>query len=136
MMRLAWATDVHLDSVDLPDVEAFCARVRAADVAALLLSGDIAEADSLGRWLTYLDSQLELPIHFVLGNHDYYGSDVTTVRGLVSSLENPKLSYLPATGPVQLTPEVTLVGHGGWGTVELAISRTSKSSPIIWPFRT
>jgi len=114
-MRLAWATDVHLDSVDRDDVEAFCDRISADNVAALVLSGDIAEATSLVEWLEFLHSRLQLPIHFVLGNHDFYGSDIATVRGLVSSLDNPHISYLPSTGPVQLTPEVALVGHDGWG---------------------
>jgi 3',5'-cyclic AMP phosphodiesterase CpdA len=114
-MRLAWATDLHLDSVDLADVEAFCDSIKADNVAALVLSGDIAEARNVVEWLELLHSRLRLPIHFVLGNHDFYGSDIATVRGLVSSLDNPHISYLPSTGPVQLTPEVALVGHDGWG---------------------
>ncbi len=114
-MRLAWATDVHLDSVDIDTAKAFFAIVKRSGAGALLLTGDIAEAHSLVRWLRFLHTQLELPIHFVLGNHDYYGGRIAAVRHAVSELETLELSYLPAVGPLQLTPEVALVGHDGWG---------------------
>ncbi len=114
-MRLAWATDLHLDSVERSDVDRFCSDVLASDVAGLLLGGDISQARDLVHWLEFLDSQLELPIYFVLGNHDYYGSDISAVRCRVAGLASPTLLWLPSTGCLTLTENVVLVGHGGWG---------------------
>jgi predicted MPP superfamily phosphohydrolase len=114
-MAIAWATDMHLDSVEHSDAVRFCAVVRESRVNALLISGDIADSSSVVRWLEFLDSHLEMPIYFVLGNHDYYGSSVQTMENVVSNLGSSRLSYLPHSGPVQISEGISLVGHGGWG---------------------
>ena len=118
-MRLAWATDLHLDSVQQQDIDRFCSDVLASDVAGLLLGGDVGQARDLVHWLELLDSRLELPIYYVLGNHDYYGASVSTVRRWVGELESPTLLWLPSTGRVELSREVVLVGHGGWGDCQV-----------------
>lgn len=114
-MKIAWATDLHLDSVEQPDIDRFCDDVLESDVSSILLGGDISEARDLVHWLEFLDSRLQIPIFYVLGNHDYYGSDITTVRDAVQQLGNDRLHYLPEVGRVQLSPDVALVGHDGWG---------------------
>lgn len=114
-MRLAWATDLHLDTAKQPVIEQFCEDVLASDVSAILVGGDISEAKDLERWLEFLDSRLRMPVYFVLGNHDYYGSDVATVRDRMRQLDSEGLRYLPAVGQVQLSPDLALVGHDGWG---------------------
>ena len=118
-MRLAWATDLHLDSVQQQDIDRFCSDVLASDVAGLLLGGDVGQARDLVHWLELLDSRLELPIYYVLGNHDYYGASVSTVRRWVGELESPTLLWLPSAGRVELSREVVLVGHGGWGDCQV-----------------
>ena len=114
-MRIAWATDLHLDSVGLTEVERFCADVRQSRATAMLISGDIAESSSLVKWLEFLDSRLKMPIYFVLGNHDYYGSDIKSMQNAMRQLTSERLLYLPQVGPVQLSEKVSLVGHDGWG---------------------
>jgi predicted MPP superfamily phosphohydrolase len=84
-------------------------------VSALLVGGDIAESTTLVNWLQVLEAQLEVPVYFVLGNHDFYGSDIETVSEAVSGLQAENLRYLPSSGPVRLSSNVSLVGHGGWG---------------------
>jgi len=118
-LRVAWATDPHLDTVDRPDIETWCGRVSGAGATALLLSGDISEAEGLPRWLSFLESRLPLPIYFVLGNHDYYGSDVATVREAMRRLNGERLHYLSGAGGVLLAPGVSLVGCDGWGDCRL-----------------
>lgn len=114
-MKVAWATDVHLDFVDEADVLSFCDGIRGAGVEALLLGGDIATAGGLRTWLQFLADKLAQPIYFVLGNHDYYGSDIRSVRRQAEALQSDRLTWLPAAGVVELTPTVGLVGNGGWG---------------------
>lgn len=118
-MRLVWATDLHLDSVERGVVERFCADVNATGCDGVLITGDIAESKSLINWLEYLEDRLRAPIYFVLGNHDFYASSVEAVRTKVGELTNGRLFYLPRTGRVQLTPDVALVGHDGWGDCRL-----------------
>lgn len=117
--KIAWATDVHLNFVERQTAAELCARIRESGCAALLLGGDIADAVDLGSWLRFLDAHLDVPIYFVLGNHDYYGGAIATVRAEARSLVTPTLQWLPATGVVALGPETALVGHGGWGDARL-----------------
>ena len=114
-MELVWATDLHLDSVELPEVERFCASVRRSGASAMLISGDIADSTCLTDWLKFLGTRLDIPIYFVLGNHDYYGSDIRDVRDAVRRIPCNRLHYLPQTGPVWLGDRVSLVGNDGWG---------------------
>ncbi len=113
--RIAWATDIHLDSAREAGAARFCEKLIAAECERLLLGGDIAVASSLEPWLCFLDERLGIPIDFVLGNHDYYGGDVHGVREVVRNLDSPTLSWLPESGVVELTATTALVGHGGWG---------------------
>ncbi|MFO0866970.1 MAG: hypothetical protein U0744_20400 [Gemmataceae bacterium] len=50
-MRLAWLTDIHLNFVDRPGVETLLRELRDACPDAVLIGGDIAEADSVFRFL-------------------------------------------------------------------------------------
>ena len=118
-MKIAWATDIHLNFVGEDVAEDFCRRVSLSQAEVLLIGGDIAEATDLEQWLLFLSKRLSQPIYFVLGNHDYYGSDVGGVRAKMRELSTPELGWLPAADVVELTPRTALVGHGGWGDARL-----------------
>lgn len=130
MKRLAWATDIHLNFLSDPEVESFCREVTESEPHAVLLSGDIAEAQSVEKYLLALSVQIERPIYFVLGNHDFYGSSIAAVRKKIEVLsrDDPWLDWLPVSGIVELTPETALVGHDAW-----ADGRLGKGirSPVI-----
>jgi hypothetical protein len=57
----------------------------------------------------------------VLGNHDYYGSSLASVRERVRRLHesNPETIWLPAARIVPLSDRTALVGHGGWADARL-----------------
>ena len=84
--------------------------------ADVLITGDIAEADSLLDWLSALESELACPIYFVLGNHDYYGGSMRSVRAAVESRcrDSRYLRWLDQSGVVRLSAAASLVGAGGW----------------------
>lgn len=113
-MRLAWATDVHLNFVTRDRAARFASEVVAADVDALLLGGDTAEGVDLDEWLEFLAEAIRRPIHFVLGNHDYYATDVAGAEARARAQASPWLNYLGGAMPVPLTRDLALVGHGGW----------------------
>ena len=71
MATLIWLTDVHLNFVEECQRDQFYDSVRSAGCDGVLLTGDIAEAPSIERTLIELEIELDLPIYFVLGNHDY-----------------------------------------------------------------
>jgi 3',5'-cyclic-AMP phosphodiesterase len=115
-MKLAWATDVHLDFVGEPGILRFGDGVRAAGAEGLLLTGDIAHAGILEDVLAVLERRLQMPIWFVLGNHDFYGASVAEVRRRATVLSRAgRVVWLGAVDVVALTPHTALVGHDGWG---------------------
>lgn len=114
-MKLAWATDIHLDFLDAAGVEAFTSLLERSPADAFLIGGDIAKAGSVERHLRSLEARVLRPIYFVLGNHDFYVGSVSKVREAMRRLDSKLLRWLPAAGVVPLTPETALVGHDGWG---------------------
>lgn len=114
--RLAWATDVHLNFLSAEGAEAFRDALSRQEADLVVITGDIAEAPTLEPLLSLLAAELHTPIHFVLGNHDFYRSDLARVREVARDLgqRSPFLTYLPAAGVVELTPEVALLGVDGW----------------------
>jgi len=114
-VKIAWATDLHLNFVDEEVAAALCDRIAATESDRVLIGGDTAEAHDVSVWLTFLADHLEPPIAFVLGNHDYYGGALASVRTEMRTLSSDTLTWLPAAGVVELAPALGLVGHGGWG---------------------
>jgi len=106
-VRATWLTDIHLNFVRPLALRAFYKRVAQERPDALFVTGDIAEADSVARFVDEL-SQIA-PIYYVLGNHDYYRSSIHAVR------ERVLPGWLPAMLPVRITRDTVLLGIDGWG---------------------
>lgn len=116
MMRLAWATDVHLNFVSGQQIAAFAQALVAEEPDAVVLSGDIAEAPTLREHLLAIEAVVQRPLYFVLGNHDYYGGSIAGVRAVARELTATSrwLRWLPEAGVVPLPGGVALIGHDGW----------------------
>jgi predicted phosphohydrolase len=114
-MNLAWLTDIHLNFVGRGEVNLLCDDIRTSGAGAVLITGDIATALNLTRYLDHFAMTLQLPVYFVLGNHDYYGSSIREVIDVVGNLvsETPLLTWLSASACVPLTDTTCLVGHEG-----------------------
>ncbi len=115
-MRLTWLSDIHLNFLDDKGRENFAALVAEETPDAIVIGGDIGEADNVGAYLTELADFLQKDTYFVLGNHDYYRGSVAGVRSYISRIarEHKYLHWLPDCGVVELTSKTALVGHGGW----------------------
>jgi len=118
-MRLAWITDPHFNFLPPAGTAKFAKYVRRLTQAdAIVMTGDIAECPSLAFNLVLFASKVEIPVYFVLGNHDFYNGSLEKGRLIAQVLHDSQavknLSWLNAAGVVELTPEIALVGHGGW----------------------
>ncbi|MEO6202188.1 MAG: metallophosphoesterase [Nitrospirales bacterium] len=116
-MRVVWATDIHLNFLGAEGRDVFFSSIRVQQPDAVFVTGDIAEAPSLTHLLHEMRQAIQVPLYFVLGNHDFYYGSISQVR---SSLKHfcqiqPGLTYLSTSGLVELTPRTALVGHDGWG---------------------
>lgn len=116
-MKLAWLTDIHLDLVDGLRQAELCSALSEARVDAVLVSGDIGQAETFADHLSRLASHVDRPIYFVLGNHDYYGASISETRRVAKKLNrfHPQLHWLPDAGVIELGAETALVGHGCFG---------------------
>jgi predicted MPP superfamily phosphohydrolase len=114
-MKLAWATDIHLNHATNTAQHTFYQAIgEQAD--ALVVTGDIAESPTIGRFLMVMAMFVKRPIYIVLGNHDYYRGSIADTRFYVAQVvsESKDLVYLSQSGVVELTPTTALVGHDGW----------------------
>jgi predicted phosphohydrolase len=129
-MKLAWLTDIHLNFLDVDGRKIYYDEIVAANCDALLISGDIAEAPSLINLLHEMAEQIETPIYFVLGNHDYYKGTIQAVRTAATNLTktHPQLAWLPAAGIQLLSHETILLGQDGWADGRLGDYANSRVS--------
>ena len=88
---------------------------------AVVITGDIGESPSVARLLREMELLLQVPIYFVLGNHDFYRGSISETRDAVTRLaaESKYLVYLTAEHVVELTPRTALIGHDGWADARL-----------------
>ena len=115
-MRFLWITDIHLNFLDDDRVSKFLASLSKTDCDSLWISGDIAEADSLSHYLLRMQDALSKPIHFVLGNHDYFKGSIRDVRNRIKDLcqQNSYLRWLPDMEAVEISPDTAFLGHDSW----------------------
>lgn len=120
-MRVAWATDIHLDFLGDEQVREFAATLAAEQPEAVVLSGDLSHAEQLEHHLRLLIGVLRCPLYFVLGNHDYYGSSIVDVRAAITDLcaRRTRLRWLPACGVVALSEHTAMIGVDGWADARL-----------------
>jgi len=122
LKRIAWTTDVHLDFVaDANQIERFCRSIVEANPDVVLIGGDIAVAATVEESLLMLAKQLQRPIYFVLGNHDFYKGSIAGVRAKIAQLTQraSQLHWLNNSGVVELTSQTGLLGHDGWANGRL-----------------
>lgn len=117
MNRLIWATDVHLDHANESARSQFANSIRDEKAAALMLTGDIANAKLIDRLLRELQKKIDIPIYFNLGNHDFYGGSIGGVRrwakGITKQQKVP--IFWIEDSIVELAGNTCLVGVDGWG---------------------
>lgn len=115
-MKCVWLSDVHLNFLKKNAFIGFCRTLQEYEADAVILSGDIAEAQRLCDYLFMIDVALQTKIYFVLGNHDFYRGSIIRTRQAVAELvqDSQYLVYLTQVDVVQLTPTTCLVGHDSW----------------------
>ncbi len=116
-MRVVWATDIHLNFLGVEGRDVFFSSIRSQQPEAVFVTGDIAEAPSLTYLLHEMHQAIQVPLYFVLGNHDFYYGSISQVRSSLkhSCQVQTGLTYLSSSGLVEFSPTTALVGHDGWG---------------------
>lgn len=127
-MKLAWLTDIHLNLIDHTARLKFYAEIIKTHCDAVLISGDIAEAPNLADLLQEMAQQINRPIYFILGNHDYYEGAINEVREVITALTkaHKQLFWLPVSGIQLLTNDTILLGQDSWADGRLGDYQNSK----------
>ncbi len=113
MPLIGWATDLHLDHASPQCRETLHTALRSLSAETVILTGDTSVAGRLAEDLAEVVSAAGRPVHFVLGNHDHYGSSVGNVRESVIKIDSD-IRWLPPTGVVAMDADSALVGVDGW----------------------
>lgn len=116
MLKIAWITDIHLNFLTLKQVSDFFRKIIDLSPDVILIGGDISAAPDVNNYLRMFEAEIQVPIYFVLGNHDFYYGSIEAVREEIkkSVEESDYLNWLPAAGIVKLTGSTCLIGHGSW----------------------
>lgn len=115
MHNIAWCTDLHFDSTSVSRIDSFIREVESTNAASVLITGDISNAKRITVDLEYLETKLQRPIYFVLGNHDFYGSYIESTRNEVTALcrRSTYLKYLTSVSLI-IIGSTAIIGHDGW----------------------
>ena len=112
MGKLLWMSDIHLNFVR--DASFFNAEVKNSvdqyGISHVLVTGDIAESHNVIPYITDMECAIGIPVHFVLGNHDFYGSSIKKTRESVMHL-----NYLRRNTGTPISSTTILIGVDGWG---------------------
>jgi len=117
MSTYAWLSDTHFNMVQDDVFEKLVQSLRQSQAVGIWLTGDIAESHDVEYWLMRLTKETELPVFFVLGNHDFYRSSITSVEAQMEMLHQREQSlyWLDRSDPMWITESTAVVGVGGWG---------------------
>lgn len=115
-MKLCWLTDIHFNFLSDDKITLFFDEIHDTNPDAILIGGDIGDSNNLLRSLKLFSDRFTIPVHFVLGNHDYYHSSVARVEQTIEEIckESANLIWLDLADSIPLGEGQSLIGHGSW----------------------
>lgn len=111
-----WLSDLHLDAASQPRYERFLELIHLHQPDIILIGGDIANGNEAFRHLETFAHLFEIPLYFVLGNHDFYFGSILKTRNCAKDLcaKSSHLHYLTDLGVIPLSKHTAIIGHDGW----------------------
>lgn len=116
MLKIIWYSDTHLNRLLPWNRFLFVKRVKSQKADGLFLTGDISHGLSINSDLQYLAEKLDIPIYFVLGNHDYYLRSMDKVHDQLLNLTSKysNLHWLTNSQVLSLNKKTAVIGAEGW----------------------
>lgn len=113
---ILWASDTHFNLAKQKNIKKFIDEVNSNSSDMLLITGDISEAPYLHEHLEMLETNIKMPIYFIIGNHDFYHSSIDKTLFKLSKFvdDHPKLKWLTKEGIVELNEKTCLIGNENW----------------------
>lgn len=128
-MKLIWCSDIHLNFLPEFGRQEFYKNIVQTSTynGVIVISGDIAESHNVVPLLNEMCEATKLPVFFVFGNHDFYGSNIADVKRSVRGF-----SYIGNKTFVPLTSSAALVGVDGWGDCRYGDYENSRLTMSDW----
>jgi len=128
-MKLIWVSDIHLNFLEFDRRKEFYVKLKESEGDLIVISGDIAESRNIVPLLMEAKFHAEKEIYFVLGNHDFYGSNIASVKSSVRSL-----GYLGSEQYVALNASTVVIGVDGWGDCRYGDYKHSRLTMSDWMY--
>lgn len=114
--RYVWLTDTHFDFLSKSKLLKFFVLLRELECDGIFISGDVSTGNELADHISFLLKVTEIPIYWVNGNHDYYGSNFAEINETMMTLmeDDERLHYLTSLNYLPLGKTAALIGHDGW----------------------
>jgi predicted phosphohydrolase len=126
--KYLWYSDTHLNSTFPWSKYVMYHAIEKERPKGLFLTGDISNGVLLKHDLSQLAQNINCPIYFVLGNHDYFWSGIDKthkrVRNLCKTYNN--LFWLTESPIIELDEDIGLIGTEGWYDLSLGDSKYIK----------
>lgn len=134
MQKFVWYTDTHLNWAFPWNKIRFVRRIEAERPTGIFLTGDISHGISIKWDLKYLAKHLDIPIYFVLGNHDYHYRRIESVHNDVRELcdKYPNLKWLTECSPISLNHKTAIIGAEGWYDARIGDPKYLKYTLDSW----
>lgn len=130
-MKLIWVSDIHLNFLKEKERKQFYLKITKAkgkdNDAVVVVSGDIAESHNVVEYLKEMERLTKLPVYFVLGNHDFYGSSVAAVKK-----EAKKIHWLGQASVELIRNNTIMIGVDGWGDCRNGDYENSRLTMSDW----
>jgi 3',5'-cyclic-AMP phosphodiesterase len=114
--KYLWYTDLHLGKVLPWTFFNFIRHIHREKPKGIFLTGDISTGPLLSFHLNLMARLIKCPIYFVLGNHDYYFTNIEKqhekLRKLCAKYSN--LVWLTESDIISLNEDSALIGAEGW----------------------
>lgn len=124
-LRVVWLTDLHLNFISSSTITNFLKKVERVAPDIILVTGDTGESHDVFEYLGMIGSIA--PVYYVLGNHDYWGASIKSVRKeALGRILTSKSIWLGGIVPIKLTENTRLIGVDGWGDAQCGNVMTSQ----------
>jgi Icc-related predicted phosphoesterase len=136
--NLLFASDLHLNH---SNTQTFINTLGKWDYDALIIAGDIGAAQNTANYLQEIHAAINVPILFVMGNHDYYhalarlpafaeGKPIPSIANIRKKMDTlftaPPVIHLNGQQIIELSPTAALVGVDGWADGRAGSGKKSK----------
>ena len=113
---LAWASDIHFEFATSDKMNHFYEEVNKSSSTHLLIAGDtsVGQEEKIVTTIKEIQKNIDCPLFFICGNHDFYGSSFEKVRTAIAKDSTTSPLYVHKTSGIKLTPKTALAAHDGW----------------------